>query len=134
MTSMNDRVSRRTLLSRLVLGTGLTVVTGHAAAQTSTKPAAPAAKPAAAPAAAPGTLPKLDEKDPIAVALGYVADAARVDAKKNPTFKAGQICGNCLQVKGKDGEAYRPCAIFPGKLVANKGWCKTWTRLPAAKA
>jgi hypothetical protein len=128
---MNDPVSRRTLLSRLVLGTSLTVVAGRGAAQTSAKPAA---APAAKPAAAPGTLPKLDEKEPLAIALGYVADATKVDAKKNPTFKSGQNCGNCLQIKGKDGEAYRPCAIFPGKLVAAKGWCKTWTRIPAAKA
>ena len=32
----------------------------------------------------------VDEKDPQAVALGYVADAKRVDPKKFPKFAAGQ--------------------------------------------
>jgi hypothetical protein len=36
----------------------------------------------------------LDEKVAQAVALGYVADAKRVDAKKFPKFVAGQNCIN----------------------------------------
>jgi hypothetical protein len=72
-------------------------------------------------------LTRLDEKDPTAVAQGYVADAMRVEPKKNPQFITGQTCANCLQLQGKPGEGYRPCSVFPGKLVAAAGWCKSWT-------
>lgn len=76
-------------------------------------------------------LPKLAVDDPTAVALGYVEDAAAVDTAKFPTFKAGSNCANCLQIQGADGEAYRPCAIFPGKAVASAGWCSVWVAKPA---
>jgi hypothetical protein len=70
---------------------------------------------------------RLSEKDPAAVVQGYVADAARVDAARFPQFVKGSNCENCLQLQGRAGDAYRPCSIFPGKLVASPGWCKSWT-------
>jgi len=73
---------------------------------------------------------KLSETDPAAVALGYVHDATKVVAAKNPTFKPGQLCSNCLQITGKAGEAWRPCNLFPGKLVAADGWCRVWIKKP----
>jgi hypothetical protein len=72
----------------------------------------------------------LDASDPQAKALGYVDDAAKVDAKANPNFKAGQHCANCLQAQGKAGDVMLPCNIFPGKLVAAAGWCKVWVKRP----
>ncbi len=78
------------------------------------------------PGAAAGT-EKLSVKDPAAAALGYVEDAAQVDSKKYPAFVKGSTCENCLQLQGKVGEAYRPCSVFPGKLVAVVGWCSSWT-------
>lgn len=86
---------------------------------------------AAAPAAAPATLPRLDLNDPSAKALLYVEDASKVD-RKNPLaarFTPDQNCANCSQIQGKDGDAFRPCAIFPGKLVASKGWCSVWVKM-----
>jgi hypothetical protein len=70
---------------------------------------------------------KLDVKDPAAVALGYVENAAQVDVKKYPAFVKGSTCDNCLQLQGKAGSDYRPCGLFPGKLVAVSGWCSGWT-------
>jgi hypothetical protein len=70
---------------------------------------------------------KLDVKDPAAVALGYVENVAQVDAKKYPAFVKGSTCDNCLQLQGKAGSDYRPCGLFPGKLVAVSGWCSGWT-------
>jgi hypothetical protein len=70
---------------------------------------------------------KLDVKDPAAVALGYVENAAQVDMKKYPAFVKGSNCDNCLQLQEKAGSDYRPCALFPGKLVAVSGWCSGWT-------
>jgi hypothetical protein len=74
--------------------------------------------------------PKLDVNDPVAKALMYVEDAAKVDKAKAPNFKAGQNCANCLQIQGVSGD-YRPCNAFPGKLVAAKGWCSAWVAKPA---
>ncbi len=70
---------------------------------------------------------KLDVKDPAAVALGYVESAAQEDPKKYPAFAKGSTCENCLQLQGKAGSDYRPCTLFPGKLVAVGGWCSGWT-------
>jgi len=70
---------------------------------------------------------KLDVKDPAAVALGYVENAAQEDVKKYPAFVKGSNCENCLQLQGKAGSDYRPCTLFPGKLVAVSGWCSAWT-------
>ena len=70
---------------------------------------------------------RLDVKDPAAVALGYVENVARLDAKKYPEFVPGSRCENCLQLQGTPGNNYRPCAVFPGKSVSVDGWCKSWT-------
>jgi hypothetical protein len=70
---------------------------------------------------------KLDVKEPAAVAVGYVESAAQVDVKKYPAFVKGSNCENCLLLQGKAGSDYRPCSLFPGKLVAIGGWCSGWT-------
>lgn len=84
-------------------------------------------------AAAQGGVPHLDEKDPLAVAMGYVHDAKKVDPKSAPQYKPGSTCANCLQLTGKEGDAWRPCNLFPGKLVSADGWCKVWVPKPGAK-
>ena len=70
----------------------------------------------------------VDEKSPQAMALGYVADAGRVDAKKFPKYAAGQICANCALYQAKPGDAAGPCPLFAGKQVAAKGWCSAWVK------
>ena len=75
----------------------------------------------------------LSESDATAKSLAYVADASKVVAKTNPTYKPGQICANCIQYTGKAGAADGPCNIFPNKLVKAKGWCKVWVLKPGAK-
>jgi hypothetical protein len=70
--------------------------------------------------------PHLDVKDPAAVAVGYVESAATVDPKKYPSYSQGSNCENCLQLQGAAGAGYRPCTLFPGKLVAAAGWCSAW--------
>jgi len=70
----------------------------------------------------------VDEKDPQAVALGYVADAKRVDTKKFPKFAAGQVCSNCSLWQGKPADKAAACALFPGKQVAAAGWCSAWVK------
>jgi hypothetical protein len=73
-------------------------------------------------------LPMLDPADPTAKALGFVTDASKVDAKANPTYKAGQKCGTCAQFQGKAGDASAGCNIFAGKAVPSSGWCKVWAQ------
>jgi hypothetical protein len=72
-------------------------------------------------------LPHLDVKDPKAVAVGYVEDASRVDAKKYPAYVKGSSCDNCLLLQGSSGASYRPCTLFAGKLVSAAGWCSGWS-------
>jgi len=71
-------------------------------------------------------MPKIEESDPVAQSLKYVHDASTVDAASRANPAADQNCANCALVQGADGEAWRPCQIFPGKLVNNNGWCSVW--------
>ncbi|MCW5629692.1 MAG: high-potential iron-sulfur protein [Rhodoferax sp.] len=70
----------------------------------------------------------LDVKDPQAVALGYVVDTAKADAKKYPKHSADQTCSNCALYQGKAGDAAAPCTLFAGKLVPGKAWCSAWVK------
>ena len=60
----------------------------------------------------------VDEKDAQAAALGYLADAKRVDVKKYPKFVAGQNCTNCALDQGKAADKAGACPLFAGKQVA----------------
>ena len=70
----------------------------------------------------------LSETDPAATALGYKADASKVDAKKYPNFVAGRRCADCQLYGGKTSDATAPCSAFGGKLVSAKGWCLAWAK------
>lgn len=85
---------------------------------------------ASRPAAAQSALPKVDEADPVAQALGFKLDATTVDTTKYPK-RAGdagakQFCSSCSLYQGKDGDEFAPCTMFPGKAVAKGGWCNAW--------
>jgi hypothetical protein len=68
------------------------------------------------------------ENDAMATALGYVADAKRVDVKKYPRFAAGQNCSNCVLFQGKAADKAGVCPLFAGKQVAATGWCSAWAK------
>jgi hypothetical protein len=70
----------------------------------------------------------VDEKDPQAAALGYVADAKKVDAKKYPKYAAGQVCSSCALYQGKAADKQGGCPLFAGKQVAGAGWCSAWAK------
>ena len=70
----------------------------------------------------------VSESDSQAVALGYKADAGKVDKAKQPKFVAGSNCGNCALFQGKAGAASGGCPLFAGKEVAAKGWCSAWAK------
>ncbi len=71
-------------------------------------------------------LPQITADDPVAVALKYTHDASTVDPAMRTQPAAEQNCANCAQLQGNDGDEWRPCAIFVGKLVNSKGWCSVW--------
>jgi hypothetical protein len=70
----------------------------------------------------------VDPKDPMAVTLGYVPDAASTDKVKFPKYAAGQNCANCQLYQGKAGDASGGCPLFAGKTVAAKGWCSAYVK------
>ena len=72
----------------------------------------------------------LDEKDALAVALGYVADAKRVDVRKYPKFAVGQNCVSCALYQGKPADKAGGCPLFGAKQVAGAGWCSAWAKKP----
>ena len=81
------------------------------------------------------SLPKLDERDPSAIALGFKHDVASIDSMAFPrrSLETGgetQFCNNCA-LYTVDDEEWGVCALFPGKSVAAKGWCNAWSPKPA---
>ena len=70
--------------------------------------------------------PQLTEDDPMAAALKYTHDASTVDPASRAQPAADQSCSNCAQLTGNEGDEWRPCNIFVGKLVNSKGWCSVW--------
>ena len=105
---MSDPLSRRDALKKLAL-----LVGALGAAEVSQQAGA-------------AELPHLQPDDPNAQALGYHTMASQVDPKLFPTYKAGEHCGNCLQLQGQEGQTWRPCNLFPGQLVNADGWCRVW--------
>jgi hypothetical protein len=70
----------------------------------------------------------VDETTAQAMALGYVADAKRADAKKFPRYADGQLCSSCALFQGKPGDAAGGCALFGASHVAAAGWCNAWSK------
>jgi hypothetical protein len=62
------------------------------------------------------SLPHLEESNQQAQALQYT----------NNSPHKNKHCGNCMFLKGKEGDTWRPCQIFPGKLVNVGGYCNSW--------
>lgn len=81
-------------------------------------------------------MPKLEESDAMAQALGYKHDASEVSLEQFPSRgepgSANEFCHNCVHFQAPAGgdSQWAPCTIFPGKLVNADGWCSAW----AAKA
>ncbi len=72
-------------------------------------------------------MPHIEESDPVAQSLKYVHDASAVDPASRANPAPEQDCSNCALIQGDEGAQWRPCMIFPGKLVNNTGWCSVWS-------
>ena len=108
---MTGSISRRELLARIAVTTVAGTVASVAAA-----------------AEHDASAQRVDPADATAVALGYVEDATRVDASRFKTYRPGQSCANCTQIQGAAGAEWRPCLLFPDKLVKAAGWCSAYVR------
>ena len=71
-------------------------------------------------------MPKVSEDDPMAKGMRYTHDASTVDPSTRANPAPDQNCANCALVQGNDGDEWRPCQVFPGKLVNANGWCTVW--------
>ena len=71
-------------------------------------------------------LADVDESDPLAHALGYKEDTAKIDPAKYPNHTPAQQCRNCKQFQGAMADTAGGCTLFGGKKVAAKGWCASW--------
>ena len=71
-------------------------------------------------------MPHLEESDPTAQSLKYTNDSSTVDPATRANPAPEQHCANCALALGNEGDAWRPCQIFPGKLVNSNGWCSVW--------
>jgi len=91
-------------------------------------PAAGAALVAAKAGAQAANAKPVEEKEPQAVALGYVTDAARVDKAKFPKYAPPQQCANCQFYTGAATAPTAPCTIFAGRPVAGPGWCSAYVK------
>jgi len=109
---MSESITRRDALKGLTLAAGALLTAN--AAQRATADAA--------------TLPHVATTDAMAVALAYQEDSSKVDVKAFPSFKPEQKCSTCAQLQGKAGDPWRPCNLFPGKLVNANGWCKVYVK------
>lgn len=70
-------------------------------------------------------LPHLSPTDPAAKAMGYTDDASKLTAATESLYKKGDDCANCaLYQSAQESGGYAPCAVFPGKDVHAKGWCR----------
>ena len=104
--------------------------------ESTTTTVTPAATPTPAPApdvptpaaVSSANLPLLQESDPVALGLGYVALASRADGTKYKNYTPGQVCGNCSLYAGKASDAQAPCPLFAGKQVAAAGWCSAYVK------
>lgn len=72
--------------------------------------------------------PMVVENDAQPTALGYKADATKVDKTKYPKYATGQICSTCALFQGAASAAAGGCPLFAGKQVAGKGWCSAWAK------
>ena len=82
-------------------------------------------------ALAGGHMPKVEESDPQATALGYKHDTTTVDASAYANHDPSQICAGCNLYTGKEGDEWGGCSIFPGKEVAANGWCSAFVPKPS---
>jgi hypothetical protein len=67
----------------------------------------------------------LEESEPIARSIGYVANARTVDPVANPGYKRSQTCATCAFIKFGTGRQ-RACSAVADRLVESAGWCKLW--------
>ncbi len=66
-----------------------------------------------------------------AKALGYVENASTMSEGTRPdkgeTKGSAQFCNNCQFYSVVEGTQGGKCSLFPGKLVKDQAWCRSWS-------
>ena len=63
---------------------------------------------------------------PLALFLALPPSPTTAQVEAVEPFKVGTFDIDRSLIQGNDGDAWRPCQIFPGKAVAAAGWCSVW--------
>lgn len=71
---------------------------------------------------------RLEESDPVGMAMGFKLDTTKVDGKKYPQHRVDQICSGCALYQEKAGDTWGPCTTFGNKLVPAAGWCLAYVK------
>ncbi len=70
--------------------------------------------------------------DPVASAIGYVADGKKADTAKYPQAKGkagiSQTCDNCALMPKPAVNGMGDCQMLSNCKVAAKGWCGSWSK------
>lgn len=66
---------------------------------------------------------KLQEDDPLALAVGYHDDADAVDAARFPRWQEGTNCSTCRWFEGAVATPSGLCGLLSGAVVSASGWC-----------
>lgn len=74
---------------------------------------------------------RVNENGAVAKALNYVHNAQSVDAAVR---FSNRYCNNCALYAGGSDEEWANCSVFPGKVVAGRGWCSAWAPKQIAKS
>lgn len=84
------------------------------------------------PVQAQGQIPKVDENEPKATAIGYKHDSAKVDNARYPKHDAAQRCHNCLAfAPDKPADEWGECDLMSDRLVHRNGWCSSYKKKKA---
>ncbi len=129
MSEQKNQLNRRQLLTSIVTATGVVALWPVISRAEGKRGGG---------AAAAGGAVLVDPKDPVAQGVKYAHAHKDVKDKAVQTERQGvkwadQSCSNCAlydatKATTVSGMKCGGCALFPGKVVAEKGWCTSWAK------
>lgn len=74
----------------------------------------------------------VDELGPFAAAMGYRADAGRVDKNRFKDVPSHQRCLSCANFRSKGKDSSGLCVMFQ-QQASPSGWCSAWSKANISK-
>jgi hypothetical protein len=75
-----------------------------------------------------GRPPMLKGTEMDAIALEFVADAARLHPSLQPLYVPGSRCAKCFFYQGRRDDTSAACTVFAGYRVPATGWCREFAK------